>query len=330
MYNPVYLMQSETQTYLSEPTLDDLMRHVIETVRSSGESIRPTKGAAVELTGVLLELTNPLARLSRTETRGKPYSCLGELSWYLAGTNKLDFIFYYLPAYKEFADDGEVFGGYGPRLFDWRGGINQIFNVTQLLADNPFSRKAVVQLFDASDILEEHSDVPCTCTLQFVLRGGKLHLFTNMRSNDVMWGMPHDFFCFTMLQEIVARSLGAELGTYKHFVGSLHVYEKSMADADRFLGEGWQSTTPMPPMPTTDPWPSITLLQRAESSIRKQEALDGTIIGKLDPYWADFVRLLQVFACKKRKDPEGMKALRNEMYSNIYSPFIDRAISRLE
>lgn len=47
------------------------MRDVIEAIQAEGDPIHPTKGWAVELTGVLLELTAPRARLSCTETRGK-------------------------------------------------------------------------------------------------------------------------------------------------------------------------------------------------------------------------------------------------------------------
>jgi thymidylate synthase len=88
---------------LSGMTLDDVMRFVIQEILAHGDPIKPTKGAALELGGVLLELTNPRARLSRTAIRGKPYSCLGEFCWYLAKTNDLAFISYYLPEYKKYA-----------------------------------------------------------------------------------------------------------------------------------------------------------------------------------------------------------------------------------
>jgi thymidylate synthase len=203
--------------YLSASTFDDMLRFVIEAIEADGQTIKPSKGDARELTGVLLELTNPLARVSRTETRGKPYSCLGELCWYLSGTNKLDFISYYIPRYKNYADGDVVFGGYGPRLLNWDG-LSQLHTVTNLLGRKKDSRQAVIQVFDRYDIVEEHGDVPCTCSFQFMLRQGKLHMLTNMRSNDAFLGLPHDFFCFTMLQEIVARSLSVEIGTYKHAV----------------------------------------------------------------------------------------------------------------
>lgn len=315
-----------TNAYLSATTLDDVLRLVIQSIQAEGERIYPSKGPATELTGVLVELTDPGARLSRTETRGKPYSCLGELCWYLAKTNKLDFISYYIPRYKEYADGDEVFGGYGPRLFRWRG-LTQLDKVTDVLRRKPDSRQAVVQLFDGSDIVGEHGDVPCTCTLQFMLRRNKLHMFTNMRSNDAFLGLPHDFFCFTMLQEIMARSLSAELGTYKHAVGSLHLYDVDIGAAEQFLGEGWQSTKmPMPPMPTGDPWPSIATLLRAESSIRTTGAFDADILDKIDPYWADLIRLLQVFRSKQDKKVDTIRALRGGMSCNVYFPFIDKVI----
>ena len=104
-------------SFYSGETLDDILRWVLEQILQEGQDIYPTKGPAKELSGVLLELTNPLARISRTETKGKPFSCLGELCWYLAKTKDLSFIKYYIPAYSTYAEGEEIFGGYGPRLF---------------------------------------------------------------------------------------------------------------------------------------------------------------------------------------------------------------------
>jgi thymidylate synthase len=318
-----------TKTYLAENTLDDLLRSVLEEINENGDSIHPTKGRAKELTGVLIELTNPRARLSRTETRGKPYSCLGELCWYLAGTNLLDFIYYYIPRYKDSADGVHIYGAYGPRLFNWDG-LSQLNHIIKILGKKPDSRQAVIQLFDRHDIVERHADVPCTCTIQFMLRQRKLHMFTNMRSNDAFLGLPHDLFCFTMLQEIVARSLSVEVGTYKHAVGSLHLYDSNTDAAKLFLDEGWQSTSAvMPPMPIGDPWPSIGRLLDAEASIRTGGTMNDDILEGLEPYWTDLIHLLQVFSCKQKKDAKAVRDVRRKMSSNVYFLFIDKEISRL-
>ena len=317
-------------SYFQGQTLDDVMRLVIGEIQTSGDRVKPTKGWTTELTGVLLEIADPRARLSRTETRGKPYSCLGELCWYLAKASDLEFISYYIPDYKNYADGNVIFGGYGPRFFDWKG-QDQLANVTDVLRRKRNSRQAVVQLFDACDIVEEPApkDIPCTCTLQFMIRQGKLHMFTNMRSNDAFLGLPHDIFSFTMLQEIVARTLSVELGTYKHFVGSFHLYDEHLDEAQRFLSEGWQSTTPMPPMPEGDPWSAIRSLLSAEFAIRTGAVFDANSIKWLDSYWADLIRLLQILRCRKDKDADKISELRAEMSSKVYDPFIVRQLNQL-
>src|SRR4051794_30649924 len=81
-------------TCLIEDSLDDLLRAAIEAVLESGEAVLPTKGPNRELRGVTLQLTNPRARLSRSESRGKVFSALGELLWYLSGSNATDQIAY--------------------------------------------------------------------------------------------------------------------------------------------------------------------------------------------------------------------------------------------
>lgn len=310
--------------YYQGKTLDDVMHFVIKDILSKGAHIVATKGSNRELTGVLLEIRNPRARLSRTETRGKPYSCLGELCWYLARSDDLDFITYYIPHYKDYVEGDKIFGGYGPRLFSWRG-INQLANVKQILSKKSSTRRAVVQLFEAEDINITRHDVPCTCVLQFMIRENKLYMISYMRSNDVYLGLPHDIFSFTMFQEILAMELDVEIGNYKHAVGSLHLYDKDEKSAEQFLSEGFQSTkTPMPAMPKGNPWPSIKKLLHAERAIRTSEKFDENILENLDPYWVDLIRLLQVHRCKINKDSKGIIAQRERITAGVYYPFIDK------
>ncbi len=313
--------------YFQGKTIDDVMRQVYKAILSNGEHITPSKGGAAELRGVLLEIANPRARLSRTETRGKPLSCLGELCWYLAESDDLDFISYYIPDYHQFADGDTIFGAYGPRLFNWKG-LDQMRNVIDLLRAKRDSRQAVIQLFDAGDIVEKHNDVPCTCTLQFLRRSEKLHMFACMRSNDAYLGMPHDIFSFTMLQEVIARSLSIELGTYKHAVGSLHIYDRHIEDAKKYREEGWQSSISMPLMPEGDPWPAIKSLLEAECALREAGSLAGIALTKLDPYWEDLIRLLCVFRCWKDGRDDSIRTLRDEMHSDVYGPFIEQRLNR--
>jgi thymidylate synthase len=297
------------------------MRHLIGAIRAQGIRINATRGDNTELTGVLVELTNPRARISLTETRGKLFSCLGELFWYLSKGNAADFITYYIEQYAEEAVDGAVYGGYGPRLFSQRD-HDQVQGVMDLLRAKPSTRRAVIQLFNAEDLNDAHKEVPCTCTLQFLIRDGRLDLIVTMRSNDVFLGFPHDVFCFTMIQEIVACSLGVELGNYKHFVGSLHLYEKHSVQVDEFLGEGWQATDQaMPSMPSGDPWSSIATVLGAESSLRTSGIL-GQDVRSLDPYWMDLVRLFEIYTLLRNQDAVKAKLVSRTMTSSAFDAII--------
>lgn len=311
--------------YISAKTLDDLMHKILKRLVHVTTTNKARRGSTREIIGVFLRLRNPRYRLSLTETKGKPFSALGELLWYLKGSNKLEFIEYYISKYKEESPNGKtIFGAYGPRLFNQRG-QNQIQNVTRLLRTNPSSRRAVIQLFDAQDLEKlDRKEIPCTCTLQFFIRNNKLHMVTTMRSNDVYLGLPHDIFTFTMIQELLARDLGINLGSYSHFIGSLHLYDKNFKDAKKYLDEGIQSTEfPMPPMPKGDPWPSIKVMIQMESKIRNGLDVD---LNRLDSYWADLTRLLLIHTLCRKNRHSKVKKVKDSMHSKVYDTYIKKRL----
>lgn len=313
--------------FISEGTLDDLMRRVFELIRSEGTSIRPGKGEATEVAGAFLELCNPRARLSRTEARGKVFSSLGEFCWYLSGRSDVAFMEHYVPDYGAYVtlDGADVVGAYGPRLHNWDG-VDQLANVITRLQSMD-TRRAVIQLFDRHDLDSQDGDIPCTNTIQFLLRDGLLNALVSMRSNDAVLGLPHDVFCFTMLQEMIARSIGADVGWYRHVAGSLHVYAKNDGAVTRFLDEGWQSTkSPMPPMPNTDPDEAVTRLIEVERAIREGDGWDQKLVAGLDEYWADLVRLLAVHALSKKGDYSSVSEVRGEFASDVYDAFVSGKI----
>lgn len=302
-------------------TLDDLLREVYPRLLSSENQNKASRGSTREVMGALLELRKPRARLSRTETRGKPFSCLGELLWYLSRDNKLDFISHYIKEYEKESEDGEtVLGGYGPRLFGQRG-HDQVRNVVDQLRARRSSRRAVIQILNAEDVARRPKEIPCTCTLQFMIRNDRLHMISTLRSNDAYLGLPHDVFCFTMLQEIVARDLGVELGIYQQFVGSLHLYDRDIEGANQFMGEDLQSTVEMPEMPKGNPWPSIQRVLSAEHNIRNNLPL-GEDAMTIDPYWCDLIRLLQIFF--STGDADRINEIKAQMSFPRYGPYIEQ------
>lgn len=302
-----------------DSSVDDLLRQALERILSAGEMTHPSKGDARELQAVTLELANPRARLSRSESRGRLFSCLGEVCWYLSGSKALDDIAYYVPAYAAYPGP-DHHAAYGPRLFDFDG-VNQVQYVIEKLRANPWSRRAVIQLFDHRDVPTD-AEVPCTCTLQFLVRAGELHLIAYLRSNDIHLGLPHDVFCFTMLQELVARSLSLAVGHYVHVAGSLHLYAIDEAKAKTFISEGWQSHTEMPAMPPGDPWPHVQHLLASAAALRGgSDPLSADFA--TDPYWADLLRLLAIFALIKSQRFFEVAPLKAALSTRVYDVFIE-------
>lgn len=318
--------------YLTRPTLDALLRDVLGALLREETSVKANRGKFTEVFGACLHLTNPLARLSRSEAKGTIYSALGELLWYLSGDTLLDFIDYYVPNrfQKESDDQIRVRSGYGDRLSKWRG-LNQIESVINLLKKDSTSRRAVIQLFEAEDIAQRYKSIPCTCTLQFLARDGRLHMFTSMRSNDAYIGLPHDVFAFTMLQEIVARSLDLEVGEYKHCAGSLHLYEEDLEAAKKYLDEGWQDPVPMPAMPKGDPWNDISWLQEVEQAARLNKSpLPDIQAAAVETYWKDLARVLISRRASKDKDAKLLAQLKDQVTSPAYKMFLMARLDALD
>lgn len=310
-------------------TVDDLMRRIIDRLLKHGAPAAATRGGFREVVGAMLKLKNPRARLSVTERKGTLFSCLGELLWYLSASDDLDFIRYYIRNYSENSDDGRTLqGAYGPRLFLPYGG-GQVDRAIKLLKENRTSRRAAIQLYQDSDlsVKRRFKDVPCTCTLQLILRNNRLTMLAYLRSNDAFLGLPHDIFAFTMLQELIARSLSVELGHYVHCVGSLHLYDKNAPAAREYLDEGWQETLSMPRMPHGDPWHRVRSLLEVESALRTRQTEPDK--SDLEPYWQDIVLLLRALSLYRRaKSGEStsgtLLTLKDRVTFNGYHPYIEQ------
>lgn len=312
--------------FLSGEGIDEILIELYENLLADGAENVGTRGGMLEKLGVLFRMKNPRARISRSQDRGKPFSALGELLWYLAGSDSLEFIKEYIPQYEKDAEDGVLAGAYGPRIFAMRGSINQLDNVISLLKRNPSSKRAVIQLYDAADIAVRYKEIPCTIALQFLIRDGLLHASVTMRSNDAYKGLPHDVFCFTMLQEMISARLSVEVGEYLHYATSMHVYNESIEAMKTYVCEGHQKTVQMPAMPIDDPFSITDTLMAAELALRNGEQIKASDY-TCDPYWADIIRLLQVYwATKGQNAPgfEGLNALKSEFHNEIYRTYLER------
>lgn len=184
-----------------------------------------------EILNAVTVIKDPTQNILKSDIRKLPMRyAVGELLWYLSGSNKLSAIKRYSKAWENLSDDGEtVNSAYGYRIAN-QFGFNQWDFVRELLKKDPNTRQAVIHIKDASD--KPTKDTPCTVSLQFLLRDGKLHLTTYMRSNDIWLGFPYDVFSFTCLQILMANELDVEIGEYTHIAGSLHLYTRNASTSN--------------------------------------------------------------------------------------------------
>lgn len=154
--------------------------------------------------------------------------CKKEWLWYLTGDRYDASIMEHASMWKKIQlPDGGFNSNYGQYIFDQ----GQFDWVVRSLVKDPHSRQACMQLLNSSHMHEGNPDVVCTMGIQFLIRNKQLSMYVQMRSNDAIFGMTNDVFCFSQLQQMVywalkAKGLDIELGQYVHRVGSLHVYER--------------------------------------------------------------------------------------------------------
>jgi thymidylate synthase len=219
---------------LSAGSANELFAAACRAVVAAGRPAAPRQSATVEILGASLCLTDPRRRLVDLPPVRvlNPAFAAAETVWILSGSDE-PWIYQYNQRLSGYADHGRLMGAYGPRLRRWHGATDQLDRVRAVLTGDPDSRRAVIQLFDPAVDFRGYKDVPCTLGYRFFLRDGRLHMHTTMRSQDLWLGFCYDIFTATVLQELLAGWLGADLGEYRHHVDSLHLYAPDLQAAQQ-------------------------------------------------------------------------------------------------
>lgn len=182
-----------------------------------------------------------------------PFFHVAEALWMLAGRDDTGFLDYFVRDFGARFGDGvppRMHGAYGHR---WRValGYDQLDVVVEQLRQNPTSRQAVIQMWDAGDLHHQDYDIvdygsndlrgdwrdrPCnTHAYLRVCRDGAgaqvLDLTVCCRSNDILMGAyGANAVHFSVLQEYLAARIGVGVGRYYQVSNNFHMYE---ADWDR-------------------------------------------------------------------------------------------------
>ena len=269
----------------------EVYQRMCRALLEQGTESNPRAMPIRELLGVSMRLSNPRTRMLDVPKKKLPASfAIGEWLWTIEAREDLDFIRYYAPSYGRFSDDGVMLNGaYGPRI------VPELEKIVGLLKQDVDSRRALVPIYAQRDVAKDSRDIPCTTTLQFLIRGGKLTMITTMRSNDIILGMPFDVFNFTMIQEWMACRLGLDVGEYIHFAGSLHYYGSDEEKLRAIISEPAVSTFEMPAMnPETLP-EELEQFMKLEAELRETGKSEIEVSG----YFAPFAEVLTKYAQEK-------------------------------
>jgi thymidylate synthase len=121
--------------------------------------------------------------------------------------------------------------------------VDQLEECVKLLCEDPETRRAVMIIFDPARDYCQSKDIPCNNWLHFLIRGGKLNLTVGVRSNDAIWGFSGiNMFEWSVLQEMVAHWVGAEVGTMAYTASSFHLYDRHYEKAEKIVSRAKPKT----------------------------------------------------------------------------------------
>lgn len=158
-----------------------------------------------------------------------------EAAWILSGDDRVATISRYSKDIANFSDNGSTFfGAYGPKIKD------QIDYVVSNLHNDINSRQAVINIWRENP--PPTKDVPCTLSLQFLVRHDIIHCVASMRSSDLWLGHPYDIVNFSAVAFAIMLQLNnmdhqLSLGNLFLTAGSKHIYERNGADVQMVLEE---------------------------------------------------------------------------------------------
>lgn len=209
---------------------------LLRKVMAEGKVSEPRGIRTLELLGYKSEIDMkwPVIDFAKRKL-GYKFMC-AEAWWIMSGQNRLSSIKAFSDTIEKFSDDGEFFfGAYGPRIVD------QLTHITKALTVDHASRQAVLTTWRPNPPVSK--DIPCTISLQFMIRDGKLDCFANMRSSDAWLGVPYDWFNFSMLSGgicLLLKKAGQhiEIGTLHFYAASQHLYEYNFEIIKDILREG--------------------------------------------------------------------------------------------
>lgn len=226
-----------TARIITAPNVNGALTDGLWHLRTSGYREDSRNGPVIVAPGpVITQYLRPQERLvSHAERDANHVFHLMETIWMLAGERNVKWLLPFNANFSQYAEANDIqHGAYGHR---WRHGfgLDQIWEALAELR-KPNNRRVVIGMWaPMHDLGSPARDVPCNTHIYLQVIRGHLEMTVCCRSNDVIWGAyGANAVHFSVLQELLARALGVDVGTYTQFSNNYHLYTE-MGQGEKLL-----------------------------------------------------------------------------------------------
>jgi len=254
-------MMVNNNTNIYAESFYEVYREALDMLVNNASYESSPRGLKVkECLNVQLVIEDPYQNLFENSFRGIPQRYLkDELLLYFSGRNDAAG---FVKASKFWdkikTNDAKINSAYGNLIFSIKDAIFE--NIEECkwhtmsqwdwakysLVNDSDTRQAIIHFNRTDHQYTTNKDFVCTMYGIFHIRENKLHFSIFMRSQDIRKGTQFDIPFFTLLQQEMLQSLkmypkyeNLEMGTYTHFLNSLHIYEPDFEIAENMLKASW-------------------------------------------------------------------------------------------
>lgn len=204
----------------------ELMRYIkehgSERMDRTGTGIRSVFGYQMRFN---LQEGFPLVTTKKVHWKSVVY----ELLWFIQGNTNVKYLQDNgVRIWNEWADEnGELGPVYGKQWRRWENNdgeiIDQLQNVIDTIKTDPYSRRLIVNAWNAGEV-EKMALPPCHMMFQFFVADGKLSCQLYQRSCDVFLGVPFNIASYSLLTHMVAQQCDLDVGDFVWTGGDVHLY----------------------------------------------------------------------------------------------------------
>lgn len=105
------------------------------------------------------------------------------------------------------------------------GEMDQVDNVLWQLANQPYSRRILTNIFNFADLMEMGLE-PCAYSMTFNVTESRLNAILNQRSQDILAANNWNVVQYAVLIHMFAQVSGLEAGSLIHVISDAHIYDR--------------------------------------------------------------------------------------------------------